>query len=238
MTEADPLAHLKFIELVARADCDHIRKKEATYQGSWKRRGGVGAFMMLARKWDRLEKMLEGGVAYDIFSAIERDVSGLDGSALAEIRDLRRYLLLVEAEMVFRGRVTDNGNGKTLSWPTETWRPGTPEDGGHHAQEDPLPPGARPASVPSVNEGQLEDGLTYLPPGDPRRYLYSGGYYLVDRRNVPPNERAHLRNLPTRLNEYDHRELERMYQHLYNWDPSSNAWFLDKEYDAWAGVHA
>ena len=38
----------------------------------------------------------------DVFQKIEADMSGRDGSVLAEIRDLRRYLLLVEAEIVSR----------------------------------------------------------------------------------------------------------------------------------------
>jgi len=42
----------------------------------------------------------------DIFGMIERDPSGDDGCVLAEVRDLRRYLLLVEAEMVARGVVS------------------------------------------------------------------------------------------------------------------------------------
>lgn len=41
-------------------------------------------------------------VAGDIFTKIEEDPSGNDGTVLAEVRDLRRYLLLVEAEIVSR----------------------------------------------------------------------------------------------------------------------------------------
>lgn len=44
--------------------------------------------------------------AEDVFSMIEADPSGRDGCVLAEVRDLRRYLLLVEAEMIARGVVT------------------------------------------------------------------------------------------------------------------------------------
>lgn len=99
--------HLKFIDMVVAEDVEHLREKERTYGGSWKRRGGVGAFMMLARKWDRLENMLrmKDGTQYDIFAAIAARAAGEDGSALAEIRDLRRYLTLVEAEMMSRGVV-------------------------------------------------------------------------------------------------------------------------------------
>lgn len=42
----------------------------------------------------------------DIFEAIHRKPSGADGTVLAEVRDLRRYLLLIEAEMMARGVVT------------------------------------------------------------------------------------------------------------------------------------
>lgn len=41
-------------------------------------------------------------VSEDIFLKIEEDPSGADGTVLAEIRDLRRYLVLVEAEILAR----------------------------------------------------------------------------------------------------------------------------------------
>ena len=65
--------------------------------------------MMLARKWDRLEEqcLREG---YDIMQAIRSAATagnqGNDGTTLAEVRDLRRYLLLLEAEMVEQGVVS------------------------------------------------------------------------------------------------------------------------------------
>lgn len=46
--------------------------------------------------------LVEALTAEDIFAKIEGDPGGGDGSVLAEVRDLRRYLLLVEAEMVAR----------------------------------------------------------------------------------------------------------------------------------------
>ena len=52
----------------------------------------------------------------DIFEMIQNEanleVAGDDGTALAEVRDLRRYLLLVESEMVARGTVKETGNAK------------------------------------------------------------------------------------------------------------------------------
>lgn len=125
------MGHMGYIEIVARADCAHLEEKERTYRGSWKRRGGVGAFMMLARKWDRLEAILEAAPRqYDIIGlAVSESVDGgtiimgQEGSLLDQIGDLRRYLLLVEAEVMSQ---IENRTGM---------RPGTPEDGGHHARQ-------------------------------------------------------------------------------------------------------
>lgn len=124
------LGEMDHLQDVANEDVRCLMEKNKSYGGSWKRRGGVGAFMMLARKWDRLENMMVDD--YDIFKAIascHKDNQGKDGTALAEVRDLRRYLLLVEAEMVARGVVWSVS-------PLEPNRPGTPEDGGHHDGDD------------------------------------------------------------------------------------------------------
>ena len=76
-----------------------LDEAEKSYGDSWKQRGGVGAFMMLARKWDRLEKQVEQQ-NYDVFKAAELDMR--DEGILDDIRDLRRYLFLVEAEIRMR----------------------------------------------------------------------------------------------------------------------------------------
>ena len=44
---------------VAINDVVNLDKKDDFYGSSWKKRGGIGAFMMLARKWDRLENILK-----------------------------------------------------------------------------------------------------------------------------------------------------------------------------------
>lgn len=94
--------HMSHIEGIASRDVETLEHKERTYAGSWKKRGGVGAFMMLARKMDRIELISERA-GYDIFAVIDREgLGGADGELLAEIRDLRCYLLLVEAEMTAR----------------------------------------------------------------------------------------------------------------------------------------
>jgi hypothetical protein len=97
--ETQPKEQSPIIEQVGKLTViDHVKLEEAeqSYGDSWKQRGGVGAFMMLARKWDRLEKQVtEQG--YDIFQAIAYD--GREEGILDDIRDLRRYLFLVEAEV-------------------------------------------------------------------------------------------------------------------------------------------
>lgn len=79
----------------ARADVAGLEKAHASYGTSWKNRGGVGAFMMLARKWDRLENAVRK-VGFNIFTAIIEDKRA--EGIMDDIRDLRRYLLLVESE--------------------------------------------------------------------------------------------------------------------------------------------
>lgn len=80
------------IQVLADRDVETLREKGKTYGDSWRKRGGIGAFMMLARKWDRIENITDGR-GYDIFDACEDD----DGGILDDIADLRRYLFLVEA---------------------------------------------------------------------------------------------------------------------------------------------
>ena len=102
--------HMRFLKEISEKDIRQLEEKEKTYKGSWKKRGGVGAFMMLARKWDRLEEICKRA-DYDIFEVC-REMSGRDGTALAEVRDLRTYLLLIEAEMIARVRVFPDGTPK------------------------------------------------------------------------------------------------------------------------------
>ena len=57
------------IDLLANNDVTALEEAQKSYGDSWRSRGGVGAFMMLARKWDRIENQVtkEG---YDIFKTI------------------------------------------------------------------------------------------------------------------------------------------------------------------------
>ena len=103
------VGYLDQLNEVAQEDVAGLKKAQQSYGNSWKQRGGVGAFMMLARKWDRLEnrvnRSLDAGDVhaspYDIFAhvAIDSRPEGI----IDDIRDLRRYLLLAEAELRARG---------------------------------------------------------------------------------------------------------------------------------------
>lgn len=59
-------------------------------------------------KPDTMEWVRKTLVSEDIFTIIQsQPTDGSDGTVLAEVRDLRRYLMLVEAEMIARGVVAD-----------------------------------------------------------------------------------------------------------------------------------
>lgn len=92
------------VQSVAEEDVGALHIAEQSYGNSWKKRGGIGAFMMLARKWDRLEKQVNE-CGYDIFAAILTDPRS--EGVIDDIRDLRRYLLLVEAEYEIEMRGLD-----------------------------------------------------------------------------------------------------------------------------------
>lgn len=124
LTEVEKTRHLPFLQVVADADVQQLLQKDREYGASWKSRGGVGAFMMLARKWDRLENMVKGNRDYDapdaVFNPVRTDENHVHASAydvfahvigsevergdaeslLDTLGDLRRYLLLVEAEIM------------------------------------------------------------------------------------------------------------------------------------------
>jgi len=84
------------VEEICDEDVQVLVKKNASYGSSWRKRGGVGAFMMLARKWDRIENICSQH-GYDILELGICEVAHetKDG-ILDDIADLRRYLLLVE----------------------------------------------------------------------------------------------------------------------------------------------
>jgi|TARA_R100001163_G_C5010270_1_gene156448 hypothetical protein len=88
------------IKEIALNDAECLDQAEKSYGDSWRKRGGVGAFMMLARKWDRIELQVQTH-NYDVFKAYASDPR--DEGILDDIQDLRRYLLLVEEHITKGG---------------------------------------------------------------------------------------------------------------------------------------
>jgi hypothetical protein len=86
---------LNFLAPVAEAVIKTLKLKEAHYKGSWQKRGGPGAFMMLARKWDRIEGICREDHNYDIFEACDKNTADI----VDDVDDLIGYLLLVRARL-------------------------------------------------------------------------------------------------------------------------------------------
>lgn len=97
----------ELIQKLALEDVSVLKVKGQHYGRSWIKRGGVGAFMMLARKWDRIENDAEKQ-GFDILAAL-RSSKAAGKDLLDDIADIRRYLLLVEAE--FRDGAQENEIG-------------------------------------------------------------------------------------------------------------------------------
>lgn len=105
--------YLDQLASIARSDVAAVEEKEKSHGSSWKRSGGIGAFMMFARKWDRIKQRVvtrieaadgaPGAARENMFEHVvaDRRAEGI----IEDIRDLRRYLMLVEAEMAARGAV-------------------------------------------------------------------------------------------------------------------------------------
>jgi hypothetical protein len=92
------------IREICKQDVATLIVKGKDYGDSWRRRGGVGAFMMLARKWDRIESICSAN-GYDILEIGNKEVvHDIKDGILDDIADLRCYLLLVEEHIVANSR--------------------------------------------------------------------------------------------------------------------------------------
>lgn len=95
--------YLRHLAQIGLEDVNGLQEAHKSYGASCLKRGGAGLFMMFARKWDRLEKLLESGVVktgetfsqWDIFAALQLDPRA--EGVIDDIRDLRRYLMIAEA---------------------------------------------------------------------------------------------------------------------------------------------
>ncbi len=94
----DTNAEYPYVSITARSTVWLVESKGKTYGDSWKSRGGVGAFMMLARKWDRIANMLSQESDSGDWLRFNRLLRGC--GALEDLIDLYGYLLLVHDEVV------------------------------------------------------------------------------------------------------------------------------------------
>jgi hypothetical protein len=158
--------------------------------------------------------------AGDIFAKIEEDLDGADGSVLAEIRDLRRYLILVETEIVARHER-----------PAPMVRPDVDES--RHASEFPWRLNARqhatiheriPAETEAFWTKQAPNVWTLDPYVDgsltmPRElnglYIPDDGGWRVNINMVPPSVRDIFPSLHLERNFKEHSELPGWQQCLY-----------------------
>jgi len=237
ITKEQIMNHMDHLESVTQEDLRELRRKESTYMGSWKKRGGVGAFMMCARKWDRIEQIVSR-YAYDIFAAIEADQTGQDGSALAELRDLRRYLLLIESEMQARAVPVYKGPPITIAEIFKNWvevnRPGTPENGGHHAGQRFGPE----EELKQPQDVRLDDGIRSETDIESEHRLYymvttsrGRGYHIVDRRKTPSDLWTHLPRLRRELNHKEYEDgLLPEYHGLYYWHENDSKWVMREQF--------
>lgn len=259
--DKDLYHHHPFLEAIALHDVEFLKEKDRSYGASWKKRGGVGVFMMLARKWDRLENTIKelgrfgGGEkdapSYDLLKWIAAESNtlykpghyptpgwqGRDGTVLAEVRDLRRYLLLVEAELVARRAIALDGpepsNERLVPrFESPGARPehlgqGTPEDGGHHAV-------AR-TDLPRIEDGEERPPawsyiMVRLDSEGPNGSTIHVTYYNADRARIPSTDYDHLPELLQEVNAKELSELQPYYRPMYEWSEAETKYRLRPEY--------
>ena len=96
------LYHLK---VITKKLVEFVNDKDIQYGSSWRKRGGAGAFMVIARKWDRIEQACEKETAtYDIFNVFKEE--DRRETILDDCLDLVGYLLILVEHMVEIGHVT------------------------------------------------------------------------------------------------------------------------------------
>lgn len=191
-TEAVTLfAHHVHLAGIAAEDVRLVVEKDRQYGASWKRRGGIGAYMMAIRHMDRLEVAVRQ-IGYDVFAAIELGAGpsqGADGTALAMIRDARRYLLLIEAEMTSRGLTDRSREGEGFDREVEDADlHGTIETGGSSATyfEGRSSQGTVRNEKPALHVLRIEQLRTH-PMSWQNHYQRQGEIYVLREEVRPPD---------------------------------------------------
>lgn len=78
------------MQAIASSIVAKVKEKGEAYGDSWRARGGAGAFMVMARKWDRIENICRAE-GWDIFDALDDN----KGDVRDDVQDLVGYLLLI-----------------------------------------------------------------------------------------------------------------------------------------------
>jgi hypothetical protein len=170
----------RHLQAIANADLEVIVRKDREYGASWKKRGGTSAFHIMVRKADRIETAVEK-INYDIFQALRNDTrkEGL----IDDIRDLRRYLDLLEAWAIEEGILPNPISGKMIvrrpnGVPIETYQ--TTTRAADSGQEHPF------GYVKEDDNDEDDNG------GGPATYVPSGNR-LASTGNVAKSERSQIR---------------------------------------------
>ena len=161
-------------------DIEKLKHAEKQYGASWKKRGGVGAFMMLARKWDRILWCVEStDYKGNIRAAINNDRR--EEGIMDDIRDLRRYLMLVGGEIFYWAHYNLDDDGRPIQELTDEEKKVLPEEMGVTEPWREAPPtpvvqnlafsSAKPNADPEKCEHE-EDCLHSGMRGDGRFYIF------------------------------------------------------------------
>lgn len=96
--------------LLAKTIAKFVADKDRHYGSSWRQRGGVGAFMVIARKWDRIEQACKlhsydkrHQSPFDIFERFQHD--DRQETITDDVVDLIGYLLVLLEHMIMLGHV-------------------------------------------------------------------------------------------------------------------------------------
>lgn len=93
------MGYIDHVKKLANDIADAVIRKDAEYGGSWLKRGGVGAYFVMIRKFDRLETQCRK-FKFDILEAIQDQEPG--EPLVDTIDDAIGYLLLIRSEAIER----------------------------------------------------------------------------------------------------------------------------------------
>lgn len=201
--------------------------------------------------WSIIQYLRDCYVSENVFAKIRERPNGADGTVLAVMRDLRRYCMLVEAEMMARGvvkigQVERRGGSTTLNllpwlvtsqyvrdnrvreWLYDEWHP------------------ERRALTPAMTEPQhfeltmIATDTTALP--ETQRFysqvmsLYErvGNWWILRIDDAPSSARDAWSYFAYEQNHREWTDLEPWAKSLYDWINSDNKYRMKRQHVAWS----